>query len=44
MIGDLTQTDRVMEQSFWIGVYPGMTETMMDYMGEMIKASITSER
>lgn len=44
VIGDLTQTDRVMEQSFWIGVYPGMTETMMDYMGEMIKASITSER
>lgn len=40
VIGDLTQTDRVMEQSFWIGVYPGMTETMMDYMGEMIKNAI----
>ena len=40
VIGDLAQTDRVMEQSFWIGVYPGMTETMMDYMGEMIKKAI----
>jgi CDP-6-deoxy-D-xylo-4-hexulose-3-dehydrase len=34
VVGDLSVTDRVMNQSFWIGVYPGMTEPMMD---EMIK-------
>lgn len=30
--GSLTQTDRVMEQSLWLGVYPGMTQEMLDQM------------
>jgi CDP-6-deoxy-D-xylo-4-hexulose-3-dehydrase len=34
VVGDLSVTDRVMNRSFWVGVYPGMTEPMMD---EMIK-------
>jgi CDP-6-deoxy-D-xylo-4-hexulose-3-dehydrase len=29
--GDLTHTDRVMNDSFWIGVYPGLTEKMLDF-------------
>jgi CDP-6-deoxy-D-xylo-4-hexulose-3-dehydrase len=34
----LTNTDRIMRDTFWIGVYPGMTEDMVGYMIETIKA------
>ena len=36
VVGELTQTDRIMRDSFWIGVYPGMTCEMLDYMAEKI--------
>jgi CDP-6-deoxy-D-xylo-4-hexulose-3-dehydrase len=36
VVGDLSVTERIMESSFWIGVYPGMTEEMLDYMARMI--------
>jgi len=36
IVGELKETDRIMNQSFWVGVYPGMTEEMIDYMAEMI--------
>jgi CDP-6-deoxy-D-xylo-4-hexulose-3-dehydrase len=29
--GDLTHTDTVMNDSFWVGVYPGLTEEMLDF-------------
>ncbi|GHU64166.1 LPS biosynthesis protein [Clostridia bacterium] len=32
VVGDLKNTDRIMEDSFWIGVYPGMTDAMLDRM------------
>ena len=32
----LQVTDQVMERSFWVGVYPGMTEPMIDYMAQML--------
>ncbi|MDR2547757.1 MAG: lipopolysaccharide biosynthesis protein RfbH [Lachnospiraceae bacterium] len=35
IVGELTNTDIVMERSFWVGVYPGMTDEMID---DMIKA------
>ncbi|MCM1224977.1 MAG: lipopolysaccharide biosynthesis protein RfbH [Lachnospiraceae bacterium] len=38
--GDLTNTDRIMEDSFWVGVYPGMTDERMDYMARMIQEAI----
>jgi len=35
----LINTDRVMSDSFWIGVYPGMTEPMIEYMAEVLLAA-----
>ncbi|MBR1723693.1 MAG: lipopolysaccharide biosynthesis protein RfbH, partial [Ruminococcus sp.] len=39
--GSLAVTDRVMEQSFWVGVYPGMTEEKLDYMGRCIIEAVS---
>lgn len=38
--GSLEQTDFVMNQTFWIGVYPGMTEEMIDDMAEVIMEAV----
>lgn len=38
--GDLTVTDFIMNNSFWIGVYPGMTDDMIDYMAKVITNAI----
>lgn len=35
--GGLENTDRIMRDTFWIGVYPGMTEEMIEYMISQIK-------
>ncbi len=36
VVGDLENTERIMRDSFWIGVYPGMTEAMLDHMAGSI--------
>ena len=36
VVGDLANTDFIMRNSFWVGVYPGMTDDMIDYMGKCI--------
>ncbi len=36
VIGELRNTDRIMEKAFWIGVYPGMTKAMLDFMADCI--------
>ena len=36
-VGDLSQSDRVMNDAFWVGVYPGLTPPMLDYMVESIR-------
>lgn len=43
VVGELKNTDRIMEKSFWIGVYPGMTDEMLDYMVEMIKEAVDNQ-
>ncbi len=40
IIGDLANTDRIMKDSFWVGVYPGMTDTMIDYMAQIIREAV----
>lgn len=40
VIGDLSITDRIMNDTFWVGVYPGMTDEMIKYMAKTIKESI----
>ncbi len=40
IVGELTNTDRIMNDTFWIGVYPGMTDEMIDYMIKTIKEAI----
>lgn len=40
VVGDLTNTDRIMRDSFWVGVYPGMTDEMTDYMAKVIKEAV----
>jgi len=36
--GDLTNTDKVMNDSFWIGVYPGLTREMLDFTIDKIES------
>ena len=40
IVGILKNTDRIMKDTFWVGVYPGMTEEMIDYMIKVIKESL----
>lgn len=39
VVGELRDTDRTLYETFWVGVYPGMSEGMLDYMAECIKKS-----
>jgi CDP-6-deoxy-D-xylo-4-hexulose-3-dehydrase len=40
VVGNLENTDRIMNDTFWIGVYPGMTDKMIDRMVEVIKENV----
>ena len=40
IVGNLENTDRIMKDTFWIGVYPGMTDEMIDYMAKVIKEAL----
>lgn len=41
VVGNLNNTDKIMNDSFWVGVYPGMTEEMIECMINSISAFIT---
>jgi CDP-6-deoxy-D-xylo-4-hexulose-3-dehydrase len=38
--GPLTNTDIVMNQTFWLGIYPGITPAMMDFVADRTAALI----
>lgn len=42
VVGELTNTDFVMNNTFWVGVYPGMSDAMIDYMAQTILDAITA--
>lgn len=41
IVGNLTNTDIVMNQSFWVGVYPGLTNNMLDYIADSIREFVS---
>lgn len=40
VIGNLENSDFVVNNTFWVGVYPGMTDAMVDYMAQVIKEAV----
>ncbi|MBR1627268.1 MAG: lipopolysaccharide biosynthesis protein RfbH [Bacteroidales bacterium] len=43
IVGNLTVTDRIMNSTFWVGVYPGMTKDKLQYMIDTIKEFIDTK-
>ncbi len=39
--GSLNVTEFIMNQTFWVGVYPGMTDEMIDYMAKIITEAVS---
>jgi CDP-6-deoxy-D-xylo-4-hexulose-3-dehydrase len=42
IVGELTNTDMVMAKTFWVGIYPGITKDMLDYIAEQLTAYFSS--
>ena len=40
IVETLENTDNVMNRSFWVGVYPGMTDEKIEYMAKIILEAI----
>jgi CDP-6-deoxy-D-xylo-4-hexulose-3-dehydrase len=37
VVGDLVRTDRVMNDTFWLGVHPGLDESRLDFIAETVE-------
>ncbi len=44
VVGEMTNTDFVMKQSFWIGTFPGLTTDMLDFIAKVITDFVTSAK
>ncbi len=42
VVGNLSATDTIMKNTFWVGVYPGMTDDMIDYMAKTIIEAVNN--
>ncbi len=42
VVGGLEGTDNIMKNTFWVGVYPGMTDSMTDYMAKTIIEAVNN--
>ena len=40
VVGSLSVTDRIMRDTFWVGLYPGMTDAMLDHMAQVIREAV----
>lgn len=40
VVGNLENTEFIMNNTFWVGVYPGMTDDMIDYMAQVITEAV----
>lgn len=40
VVGELNDTERILADTFWVGVYPGMTDEKIDYMAKVIKEGL----
>jgi len=41
VVGDLKNTDTVMNRTFWVGVFPGLTPPMLDFVADSITEFVT---
>ena len=44
VIGDMKNTDFVMNQVFWLGVFPGLTQDMLEYIAEVTSGFVSQVR
>ena len=42
--GTLTETDRIMNDTFWLGVYPGLTDEKIDFIAQTVKDAVRGQR
>lgn len=40
VVGELTNTDKIMNDTFWVGIYPALNETHMDYISDKLKEGL----
>ncbi|MFM6398525.1 DegT/DnrJ/EryC1/StrS family aminotransferase, partial [Planktothrix sp.] len=44
IVGDLPKTDQVMARSFWIGLFPGLTEEMLGYVVDQLNQFVRNQQ
>ncbi|WP_405858374.1 lipopolysaccharide biosynthesis protein RfbH [Streptomyces sp. NBC_00090] len=42
IVGDLTNSDIITEHTFWVGVYPALTDEMIDYVASSVREFVAS--